>query len=205
MSKKFTTPTDKVCYGIGRQFGDQFSSNPFKEINIEALQAGLADAINKIPSQIPEAELEAAFAEVNEGLEAEKKAGAKDVINAGIAYLNENKKRSEIHVTDSGLQYEIIKKGDGEVPTDMNVIKAHYSGFLIDGTKFDSSYDRGEPLDIPVKSVIPGWTEALLLMPVGSKWKLHIPQELAYGLSGAGEIPAGAALIFDIELLEIVS
>jgi len=205
MSEKFTSATDKVCYGIGRQFGDQFANNPFKEINIEALQAGLADAINKIPSQIPEAELEAAFAEVNESLEADKQAGAQDVIEAGIAYLEENKKREEIQVTNSGLQYEIITKGDGEVPADTNVIKAHYNGCLIDGTKFDSSYDRGEPLDIPVKGVIPGWTEALLLMPVGSKWKLHIPQELAYGLAGAGEIPPGAALVFDIELLEIVS
>ena len=204
MSEKFTIATDKVCYGIGRQFGDQFASNPFKDINVEALQAGLADAINNVASQVPEAELEAAFEEVNKSLDAEKQAGAQDIIDEGIAYLEENKKREEIQVTDSGLQYEIITKGDGDVPAEVNVIKAHYNGFLIDGTKFDSSYDRGEPLDIPVKGVIPGWTEALLLMPVGSKWKLHIPQELAYGLAGAGEIPPGAALIFDIELLEIV-
>ncbi len=204
MSDKFISATDKVCYGIGRQFGDQFASNPFKEINIEALQAGLADAINKVASQVPEAELEAAFAEVNESLDAEKQAGAQGIIDEGIAYLEENKKRKEIQVTDSGLQYEIITKGDGDVPVEANVIKAHYNGFLIDGTKFDSSYDRGEPLDIPVKGVIPGWTEALLLMPIGSKWKLHIPQELAYGLQGAGEIPPGAALVFDIELLDIV-
>ena len=204
MSEKFSKVTDKVCYGIGRQFGDQFANNPFKEINIDAIQAGLADAINKAPSQIPEAELEAAFEEVNETIEAEKKVGAQSIIDEGIAYLDENKKREEIQVTESGLQYEIITKGDGEVPSDTNVIKAHYNGFLIDGIKFDSSYDRGEPLDIPVKGVIPGWTEALQLMPVGSKWKLHIPQELAYGLSGAGEIPPGAALVFDIELLEIV-
>ena len=205
MSEKFTTSNDKFYYGIGRQFGDQFANTPFKEVNIEALQAGLADAINKIPSQIPEEELEAAFAEVNESLEAEKAEGAKDIINAGIAYLEENQKREEIQVTESGLQYEIIRAGEGDVPSETNVIKAHYSGFLIDGTKFDSSYDRGEPLDIPVKGVIPGWTEALKLMPVGSKWKLHIPQELAYGLAGAGDIPPGAALIFDIELLDIVS
>ena len=205
MSEKFTSATDKVCYGIGRQLGDQFASNPFKEINIEALQAGLADAINNVASQVPETELEAAFAEVNKTLEAEKQAGAQSIIDEGIAYLEENKKREEIQVTDSGLQYEIITKGDGDTPVESNVIKAHYNGFLIDGTKFDSSYDRGEPLDIPVKGVIPGWTEALLLMPVGSKWKLHIPQELAYGLAGAGEIPPGAALVFDIELLDIVS
>ena len=205
MSEKFTSATDKFCYGIGRQFGDQFSSNPFKDINIEALQAGLADAINKVASQVPEADLEAAFAEVNESLEADKQAAAQSIIDEGSAYLDENKKRSEIQVTDSGLQYEIITKGDGDIPAATNVIKAHYNGFLIDGTKFDSSYDRGEPLDIPVKGVIPGWTEALQLMPVGSKWKLHIPQELAYGLQGAGEIPPGAALIFDIELLDIVS
>ena len=205
MSEEFTTPIDKVCYGIGRQIGDQLANNPIKDINVEAVQIGLADALYKIPSPIPEAELEAAFAEVNKGLEESKQAGAQDVIDEGLAYLEENKKREEIQVTDSGLQYEIITKGDGDIPAEANVIKAHYSGFLIDGTKFDSSYDRGEPLDIPVKGVIPGWTEALLLMPVGSKWKLHIPQELAYGLAGAGDIPPGAALVFDIELLEIVS
>ncbi len=206
MSDQFTKATDKVCYGIGRQFGDQFATNPFKDINVEALQAGLADAINKVPSQIPEDELEAAFAEVNETLEAEKQSGAQAIIDEGIAYLEENKKREEITVTDSGLQYEIIEKGDGEIPTGENVIKAHYKGCLIDGTKFDSSYDRGEPSEFPVRGVIAGWTEALQLMPVGSKWKLHIPQELAYGLQGAGEMIApGAALVFDIELIGISS
>ena len=204
MSEKFTSNTDKVCYGIGRQFGDQFANNPFKDLNVEAIQQGLSDAINKVESAIPEAELEAAFAAVNEGLEAEKQADAQSVIDDGVSYLENNQKREEIIVTETGLQYEIIEKGEGEVPNADSHISAHYKGCLIDGTQFDSSYDRGEPMGFPVKGVIAGWTEALQIMPVGSKWKLHIPQELAYGLQGAGDlIPAGAALVFDIELLEI--
>jgi len=206
MSEKFITDTDKVCYGIGRQFGDQFANNPFKDLNIEAIKEGLTDAINKVPSQIPQEELEAAFAEINKGLEADAQSHAQSSIDEGIAYLVENEKRDEINVTESGLQYEVIEMGDGPLPSEGSTIKAHYKGSLIDGRTFDSSYDRGEPSEFPVMGVIPGWTEALQLMPVGSKWKLHIPQDLAYGLQGAGNmIPPGATLIFDIELLEITA
>ena len=204
MSEKFTSSTDKVCYGIGRQMGAQLASNPFGEINIEAVQAGLADAITSAPSQIPEDQIEAAFAEINKEIEEKVQEGAKQTIVDGETYLAENAKRAEITVTDSGLQYEVLEEGTGEIPTQASTIKAHYKGTLIDGTTFDSSYDRGEPSEFPVTGVIPGWTEALQLMPVGSKWKLHIPYELAYGLQGAGNmIPGGAALVFDIELVSI--
>lgn len=204
MSEKFSKPIDKVCYHIGRQLGDQLANNPFEDINIAAIQEGLADSINKADSQISQELIEAAFEEINKGLESQAKTDHKDVIEQGEIYLKENATREEVTVTDSGLQYEVITMGDGPIPAATNTIKAHYQGILIDGTAFDSSYNRGEPAEFPVSGVIKGWVEALQIMPVGSKWKLHIPQELAYGLQGAGsDIPPGAALIFDIELLEI--
>jgi len=123
----------------------------------------------------------------------------------GELFLAENAKKDGITVTDSGLQYEIITAGTGEKPTATSRVKTHYHGTLIDGTVFDSSVQRGEPIDFPVNGVIAGWTEALQLMPVGSKWRLYIPHNLAYGERGAGAgIAPFSALIFDVELLDIV-
>lgn len=119
-------------------------------------------------------------------------------------FLAKNKANSDVVTTESGLQYTIITEGTGEKPTLMNQVKVHYTGTLIDGTVFDSSVERGEPAVFGVFQVIPGWTEALQLMPVGSKWKLFIPQELAYGENGAGIIKPYSVLIFEVELLEIV-
>jgi len=122
----------------------------------------------------------------------------------GIEFLATNAQREEVKVTDSGLQYEIIKEGDGPIPTASQKVTTHYTGSLIDGTIFDSSVQRGEPITFPVGGVILGWQEALQLMPKGSKWKLYIPQELAYGERGAGAvIPPFSTLIFEIELLDI--
>ena len=127
---------------------------------------------------------------------AEKEKGAK--------FLEENKKKPGIVTLPDGLQYEIITKGTGAIPTAADTVKANYAGALLNGQEFDNSYKRGEPLIIPVSGVIRGWTEALQLMPVGSKWKLYIPSELGYGDRGAGAIPGGATLEFTIELLDIV-
>ena len=123
----------------------------------------------------------------------------------GEAYLADNAKRPGIVTTASGLQYEVLTQGDGPVPAATDQVKVHYTGRLIDGTVFDSSVERGEPATFGVTQVIPGWVEALQLMPVGSKWRLHIPSALAYGPNGAGGvIGPDATLIFDVELLEIV-
>jgi FKBP-type peptidyl-prolyl cis-trans isomerase FklB len=129
----------------------------------------------------------------------------KDYIEQNEAYLAENKEKAGVTVTASGLQYEVVKMGDGPMPTAQNTVKVHYVGTLIDGTEFDSSLKRNQPAEFPVSGVIPGWTEALLLMPVGSKFNLVLPQSIAYGANGAGEvIKPYSTLIFQVELLEIV-
>jgi FKBP-type peptidyl-prolyl cis-trans isomerase len=129
----------------------------------------------------------------------------KEYIDMNEAYLAKNKEKAGVTVTASGLQYEVIKMGDGPKPTAQNTVKVHYVGTLIDGTEFDSSVKRNQPAQFPVSGVIPGWTEALQLMPVGSKFNLVIPQALAYGARGAGEvIKPFSTLIFQVELLEIV-
>ncbi|HQB36615.1 MAG TPA: FKBP-type peptidyl-prolyl cis-trans isomerase, partial [Bacteroidales bacterium] len=128
----------------------------------------------------------------------------KDYIMQNEEFLNKNKENPNVTVTSSGLQYEVIKMGTGEKPTLQNTVKVHYTGTLIDGTKFDSSVDRGEPAEFPVSAVIAGWTEALQLMPVGSKFRIWLPENIAYGANGAGDvIKPFSTLIFEVELLEI--
>jgi FKBP-type peptidyl-prolyl cis-trans isomerase FklB len=151
-----------------------------------------------------------AFINKREALKAEKKALLdkevyKDYIAQNEAFLAKNKEKAGVTTTASGLQYEVIKMGTGPKPTAENTVKVHYAGTLIDGTEFDSSIKRNVPAQFPVSGVIPGWTEALKLMPVGSKFKLCIPQSIAYGATGQGEvIKPFSTLIFEVELLEIV-
>jgi FKBP-type peptidyl-prolyl cis-trans isomerase FklB len=151
-----------------------------------------------------------AFINVREKQKADVKAEAnkinfKDYIDQNEKFLADNKNKPGVIVTASGLQYEVVKMGTGPKPTSQNTVKVHYTGTLIDGTEFDSSVKRNEPAQFPVTGVIAGWTEALQLMPVGSKFKLYIPQALAYGANGAGDvIKPYSTLIFDVELLEIV-
>ena len=126
-----------------------------------------------------------------------------DVKAEGTTFLNENKEKEGVVTTESGLQYKIITEGNGEVPTEESQVKVHYKGTLIDGTEFDSSYERDEPSVFSPNRVIEGWKEALTMMPVGSKWELYIPQELAYGAKESGKIPPFSTLIFEVELLGI--
>ena len=136
--------------------------------------------------------------------EAAQAAASADAAAAGQAFLAENEAREEVSVTDSGLQYEVLEEGDGPKPSLEDTVSVHYVGTLIDGTEFDSSVARGEPASFPLKGVIPGWTEGLQLMDVGSKYRFVIPSELAYGDRGAGEaIGPGETLVFEVELLEI--
>ena len=145
--------------------------------------------------------LDAYFSEI----ESKQQAAGKEQKSAGEKFLAENAKKAGVITTASGLQYEILKEGRGQKPTATDKVKVHYHGTLLDGTVFDSSVKRNTPASFGVNQVIKGWVEALQLMPVGSKWKLYIPQELAYGAHGAGEtIRPYSALIFEVELLEIL-
>ncbi|KZZ32131.1 peptidylprolyl isomerase, partial [Oleiphilus sp. HI0085] len=191
-------------YGVGLQMGQQLA-NVFNGLSLEAAIAGINDAFSGKGPQIPGEEINAAFQVIQTQVEAEKQEQAKKFAGEGEAFLAENAKRDEVTVLESGLQYEVITAGEGDIPTAESVVSTHYRGTLIDGKQFDSSYDRGEPAQFPVGGVIAGWTEALQQMKVGSKWKLYIPYHLAYGEAGAGaDIGPYQALVFDIELLEIV-
>lgn len=201
----YSSIEQRVSYGIGRQMGDQLASNPFDGVDITAVQQGLADAFNGVESVVSHADLDAAFKEISTRMEAIKAEKTKLAAGEGEAFLAENAKRDGIVVTESGLQYEILEAGEGEKPSASSTVKTHYHGTLIDGTVFDSSVDRGQPAEFPVNGVIAGWTEALQMMPLNAKYRLYIPHNLAYGERGAGgSIVPFSALIFDVELLEIV-
>jgi len=205
MSDKFVTVEQRVSYGIGLQMGDQLSNDPFEGIEIDAVLEGLTDALNGSDRQVSAEHLDEAFKAVSEIIRDQQAAGAEEFATEGLEFLAKNAERSEVTVTDSGLQYEILTAGDGDKPALSSTVRTHYHGTLIDGKVFDSSYDRGEPAEFPVNGVIGGWTEALQMMGVGSKWRLYVPHELAYGERGAGgDIGPYAALIFDVELLAIV-
>jgi len=202
----YKTTEQRASYGVGRNMGEQLAANPFDGIDISAVQQGLADAFNKAESQVGYDDLNAAFKDINDRMQAAAAEKAEAMSKEGDAYLAENSKRDEVTVLASGLQFEVITQGDGEKPTAESTVRVHYHGTLIDGTVFDSSYDRGQPAEFPVGGVIKGWTEALQLMNVGTKYKLHIPHDLAYGEQGAGaSITPYSALVFDVELLEILS
>lgn len=206
MSDKYTTIEHRVSYGIGRQMGEQLMSQPFEGMNIEAVLDGLSDALNGKESSVPVEQLEAAFKELSAKLQAEQAAKGAEFAVEGENFLADNAKREEVTVTASGLQYEILETGDGDKPAASSTVRTHYHGTLIDGTVFDSSYQRGEPAEFPVNGVIAGWTEALQMMPTGSKWRLYIPHQLAYGERGAGAaIAPYSALVFDVELIAIVN
>ncbi|NRA83868.1 MAG: FKBP-type peptidyl-prolyl cis-trans isomerase [Gammaproteobacteria bacterium] len=202
----YTTIEQRASYGVGRNMGEQLAANPFDGIDVSAVQQGIADAFNKVDSKVNMDDLNAAFKAINEQMQASAAEKAGTMAAEGEAYLVENAKREEITTTASGLQYEVITQGDGEKPTAESTVRVHYHGTLIDGAIFDSSVDRGQPAEFPVGGVIKGWTEALQLMPTGTKLKLHIPHHLAYGEQGAGgAIAPFAALVFEVELLEIIA
>lgn len=200
----FDTIEQRVSYGVGRQLGDQLRNNPFKEFDITAVQAGIADALAEASSQVSEEDLNEAFSVVSKKLQELEQAAAKEASAEGEKFLAENAKRDEVTVTESGLQYEVITSGEGEKPSAESTVSVHYHGTFANGDVFDSSVERGQPAEFPVNGVIPGWTEALQLMTEGSKWKLTIPYNLAYGERGSqGAIPPYATLVFDVELLSI--
>jgi FKBP-type peptidyl-prolyl cis-trans isomerase FklB len=173
-------------------------------VSLEAILAGLTDAFNGADSRVSEADLSASFKVIRDLMQAEAAAKAEAAAAAGKEFLVENAKRDGITTLASGLQFEVLTAGEGAKPTRESNVRTHYHGTLIDGTVFDSSYDRGQPAEFPVGGVIAGWTEALQLMNAGSKWRLYVPSELAYGAQGVGSIPPHSVLVFDVELLDVL-
>jgi FKBP-type peptidyl-prolyl cis-trans isomerase FklB len=204
-SVSLTNQVDSTSFAIGVNVAENLGKNiaqQFEEVNLDFLKAGLnagIDTNNK-------SEISGAVAEqiIEEFFKSKQELTAKKAQGEGAAFLAENAKREGVISLESGLQYEILTEGNGQIPTINDKITAHYHGTLIDGTVFDSSVDRGEPASFPVNGVIAGWTEALQIMPVGSKWKLYVPSDLAYGERGAGQIIGPySTLIFEVELLSI--
>jgi len=205
MSDKYTTLEQHASYGIGLQMGQQLADNPFDGLDIDAVAAGVIAAYTEQEAAVSDEQIRAAFGVISERMQAEQAEKAELLAGAGEAFLAENAKRAEVTVTASGLQYEVLVAAEGEKPTRNSTVRTHYHGTLIDGTVFDSSYQRGEPAEFPVSGVIAGWTEALQLMSPGAKLRLYIPHDLAYGERGAGNaIAPFSALIFDVELLAIL-
>ena len=207
-SASLKTAADSVSYAIGISTGAGYKENlktlPGDPANVDDLIAGFIQAIKgdssamKMTPQAAQAYVQTYFMEASAR-------DAKKTKEEGEKFLAENKSKKDVFTTESGLQYQVVTEGTGDKPTATDKVKVHYTGTLLDGTKFDSSVDRGEPMEFPVNGVIKGWIEALSMMPVGSKWRLAIPHELAYGERGAGAaIPPFSPLVFEVELLEIL-
>lgn len=198
-----SSSTDSVSYAFGISLGQYMKSQGIKTLNYSMLNKAIQQTIKDQPTlmnsdQANQIMGKLAEAKAKQVSEAEKEKGRE--------FLVKNKARKEVVETPSGLQYEILVKGTGPVPKKEDTVTAHYKGSLLNGKEFDNSYKRGAPITIPVAGVIPGWTEALTLMPAGSKWKLYIPSSIGYGDNGAGpDIPGGSTLVFEVELLGIGS
>jgi FKBP-type peptidyl-prolyl cis-trans isomerase FklB len=205
--KLLITEQDRVSYSIGLSIGSNFKQQSI-EITLEPLMAGIKDALlnskPRLTQQEIQATMEAFRKDMTAKIKKKKESQAGQNVAEGEQFLRKNGSKKGIITTTSGLQYEIIKKGTGPKPKLTDTVICHYTGTLLNGTVFDSSYKRNSPASFPVNGVIKGWTEALQLMETGSKWKLYIPSNLAYGSRGAGNaIGPGATLVFEIELLEI--
>ena len=192
--------TDSVSYALGSLIGEDLKTGGFEEFNYEVMNAAMQRTLNgdtMLMDKMKASGILQAFAQE----QMKKKTG--DNAKTGADFLTKNKTAAGVITTSSGLQYKIIKAGTGALATDTQKVKVDYTGKLLDGKVFDSSVQRGEPAIFKVNQVIPGWTEALKLMPVGSKWELYIPSALAYGEQGNQGIPGGSVLIFEVELLGI--
>ncbi|NRB13731.1 MAG: FKBP-type peptidyl-prolyl cis-trans isomerase [Rhizobiales bacterium] len=195
-----------ASYSIGHNIGNQVKAEKevFK-VDLPLLLKGLDDAFNEIDSPLSGEQITEAFEHIQKLSEAKKAKEGEAALALNVAYLAENGKKDGVTTTASGLQYEVITKGSGtEKPLATHQVKTHYHGTLTNGTVFDSSVERGEPITFPVNGVIKGWIEALQLMVVGDKWRLTVPSELAYGAQAQGQIPANSVLIFEVELIEII-
>ncbi len=192
--------TDSVSYSIGLNAANFYKQQGVKSLNTALISKAINDVMTGKKPLLNETDANNVMTRCMTILQGEK---SKPRIDSGNAFLEKNKKRSEVKTTASGLQYEVIKEGSGIKPTKQDSVTCHYKGTLLNGIVFDNSYDRGQPITFPLAGVIPGWTEGLQLMSVGSKYKLYIPYTLAYGALDYGPIPGGSMLIFEVELLDV--
>lgn len=203
----FSDELEKLSYAMGMNMGEYLSHTPV-EINREAALAGMRDFFAG-SARLSAEDYAAAMQTLRSRMQQAAQGQAEQLASANAAaekkFMAENAARKEVSVTPSGLQYEVVKQGNGAKPSATDRVRVHYTGTFLDGREFDSSVRRGEPAEFGVNQVISGWTEALQMMPVGSRYRLYIPARLAYGERGAGQaIPPNAALIFDVELLDIL-
>jgi FKBP-type peptidyl-prolyl cis-trans isomerase FklB len=199
---------DSVSYAIGLDVGRTFQRQGI-EVTPDAFMQGLKDASDTSGKpMMTDEQIQSCMMAFQQKMIAKQQEKMQQQSGAATAegekFLAENKSKPGVVTTASGLQYKVIKAGSGKKPKASNEVKVHYRGSLINGTEFDNSYKRGEPVTFPVGGVIPGWTEVLQLMPVGSKWEVYIPASLGYGNNAAGPIPPGSTLVFEVELLAIV-
>lgn len=200
---------DRLSYALGLSMGNNFRASGVDSINVQDFADGVATVFYGSQPKMTYDEAKEVIREYFTQLEAKQqeqaRVAAEANAKAGRDFLDANGKREEVKTTPSGLQYEVLEEGNGPKPTAADMVKVHYTGRLIDGTVFDSSEERGEPATFGVTQVIPGWVEALQMMNVGSRWRLYIPSQLAYGPNGAGgAIGPNQTLIFDVNLLEII-
>ena len=199
---------DKLSYALGLNVGLSYQQSGITKLNIQDFADGVAAIFNGVAPRLTMDEAREQVNKLAEELQRkhqEQEAKMAELNKkSGESFLRENGKRVEVKTTPSGLQYEVIADGKGARPTATDQVEVHYTGKLLDGTVFDSSVERGEPITFPVSGVIPGWVEALQMMNEGSKWRLFIPSNLAYGAQGAGPIGPHQTLIFDVELLKVI-
>ncbi|MCR5470377.1 FKBP-type peptidyl-prolyl cis-trans isomerase FklB [Xylanibacter ruminicola] len=200
---------NKLSYALGLGIGQQLAQMGADDISAEDFAQAIKDVLEgnelKVSHREAQAIVQDYFQKQEQKLQAERAEKGKAHKEAGEKYLAENSKKDGVVTLASGLQYQVLKEGNGKKPSAKDTVKCHYEGTLIDGTVFDSSYQRGEPATFPLQQVIAGWTEGLQLMQEGAKYRFFIPYRLAYGEGGAGaSIPPFAALIFDVELIQVV-
>lgn len=201
-SMKMETEVEKFSYVLGQQIGAQMRSQGL-EVDSNTLAESLKAALAGDESLLSPEEMQEVMMAANNRMMEKAQAEANTNKDAGAKFLEANKSKEGVKTTASGLQYKVLSDGKGKSPKATDTVKVHYKGTLIDGTQFDSSYDRNEPAEFPVNGVIKGWTEALQLMKAGSKWQLFIPSDLAYGPRGRPSIPPNSVLIFEVELLDV--
>lgn len=193
----------KAAYSLGYRFAENVQRQFPEDLDSEAFVRGVRDQLTGQEAAVADDEAERVLGAMMEARQAQAANQALENLEEGLAFLEKNAQREGVVTLESGLQYEVLEEGEGEKPQADDTVTTHYEGRLIDGTVFDSSYQRGEPATFPLDRVIAGWTEGVQLMSPGAKYRLYVPADLAYGDRGAGSIPPNSTLVFDVELLEI--